>query len=58
VPDGKKVKPSMVGIIVGCSVGGVLLVAIVWVIIANRKRGVKGLNPEVKKLKKAGEFEE
>jgi hypothetical protein len=29
VPDGKKVKPSMVGIIVGCSVGGVLLVAIV-----------------------------
>jgi hypothetical protein len=34
------------------------LIAVVWIIIANRRRGVKGINPEVKKLKKAGEYED
>lgn len=55
-PDG--VKPNNVGIIVGSCIGGVILIAVVWIIIANRRRGVKGINPEVKKLKKAGEYED
>jgi hypothetical protein len=37
-PDG--VKPSQVGLIVGCSIGGVVLIAIVWYLIDSRRRGV------------------
>ncbi|MDR2369709.1 MAG: hypothetical protein LBD63_03715 [Mycoplasmataceae bacterium] len=29
-----------------------------WLIIYSRRRGVHGISPEVRKLKRAGEFEE
>lgn len=58
IPTPDKIGTKLVGIIIGSCIGGLVLILAVWLLIANRRRGVKGINPDVKKYRKAGEFED
>jgi hypothetical protein len=58
VPSGGGVSGSMVGAIVGGCLGGAAVIAITCGIVFSRRRSVKSLNPQVKRLRKLGENED